>query len=152
MKEEMDIDALLSARQKAERVVEGMPDGPMKEKAFEMVLSRLLNEVDQPTAPKRRRRGTQARKRTSDPPAPTAPARSKRAGPRALLDELLNEGFFDTEQNLPETAAALENRGHIYKQEALSPHLLQMTRDKVLQRDRHQRDGEKEMWFYKRAN
>lgn len=146
------VEDLIARRTAAERAVEGMPDGPMKEKAFEMVLRRLLDEVDRPATPARRKRGKQVRKPTSDLPTPTSPARSKKAGPRPHLDELLNEGFFDTEHNLPETAAALQKHGHIFEQEALSPHLLRMTRDKVLQRNKRQRDGEKEMWFYNRAN
>jgi len=146
------VEDLIIKRKAAEKAVDGMPDGPMKEKAFEMVLSRLLNEIGQPTTPNGRRRGKQARKRASAPSAPTAATRSKRAGPRPHLDGLLSAGFFDTARSLPETAVELRNQGHIFEQEALSPHLLRMTREKVLRRDKAQRNGEKEMWFYKRVN
>ena len=146
------VEDLIVKRKAAEKAVEGMPDGPRKEKAFEMVLSRLLNEVGKRATSKRRKRGKQAPKRTSDTSAATAATKSRGGGARPLLDELVDEGFFGTERSLREIADALRNRGHIYKQEALSPHLLRLTRVKVLQRDKARPDGKKEMWFYKRVN
>ena len=146
------IENLIAKRKAAEKAVEGMPDGPMKEKAFEIVLSRLLDEVGQPTTTSRQTRGKQARKRASDTSGATAPAKARGGGARLLLDELVDDGFFNTERSLPEIADALRNRGHIYKQSGLSPHLIRMTRDRVLQRDKAEREGQKKMYFYRRAN
>jgi hypothetical protein len=147
-----EVQDLIGKREAAERVVEGMQDGPRKEKAFEMVFQRLLDSHAQPEAPRRRRRGKQAQARPSAPLASTAAPRSRRASPRAHLDELLNEGFFDSRRRLPEIAEKLRTRGHIYRQESLSPHLLKMTRDKVLRREQEAREDRRAMWVYERGD
>jgi hypothetical protein len=150
--EDKHVQDLIAKREAAERVVEGMADGPRKEKAFEMVFQRLLDSHAQPQAPRRRRRAKQAQARPSAPLAPTSASRSRRASAREHLDRLVGEGFFDSRRSLPEIAEELEKRGHLYKQPALSPRVLEMTQDKILRRDREQGEDGRKKWFYKRAN
>ena len=146
------VQDLIAIREAAGRAVEGMPEGPRKEKAFEMVLQSLLDGHTQRPAPKHRRRGKQTKVRTSEAPAPVAAPKSRRTSPREHLSQLVADKFFDNGRSLPEIAAELRKRGHIYTQSALSPHVLAMTRDNILRRDKDQRDDGREMWFYKRAN
>jgi hypothetical protein len=143
---------LIAKREAAERAVEGMPEGPRKEKAFEMVFQRLLDGHTQPRAPRRRGRGKQVKARTSEAAVSTAAPKSRKASPREHLNQLVENRFFDSGRSLPEIAEELRKRGHIYGQSALSPHVLAMTRDSILRRDKDQRDDGREMWFYKRAN
>jgi len=150
--DDQHVHDLIAKREAAERVVEGMPEGPRKEKAFEMAFQRLLDSHAEPQAPRRRRRGKQAQARVSAPLAPTAAPKSRRASAREHLDQLVEDGFFDTRRSLPEIAKELQKRGHIYNQSALSPRVLDMTRDKILRRDKEQGEDGRKMWFYKRAD
>lgn len=149
--DDKDVQDLIAMRETAERVVEKMPEGPRKEKAFEIILQRLLDGHIQPRTPKRRRRGKQVKARATEASVSTAVPKSRKASPRAYLDELLNEGFFDSRRRLPEIAEKLRTGGHIYKQESLSPYLLKMTRDKVLRREQEAQEGGRAMWVYERA-
>jgi hypothetical protein len=149
--DDKSLQDLIAAREAAERAVEGMAEGARKDKAFEMVFQRLLDGRTRLPSAKRRRRAKQTKARTSEP-SPSSPApRSRRASARQHLDELVGDGFFDSRRSLPEIAEELHKRGHIYDQPALSPRMLDMTRDKILRRDKEQAEDGRKMWFYRRA-
>lgn len=62
---------------------------------------------------------------------------SKRdAGPRALIRELKNEGFFRTSQSLRAVKEKLDEKGHIYPQTTLSSILIKLTKNEELVRKR----------------
>jgi len=153
MKEEMDIDALLSARQKAERVIEGMPDGAIKEKAFEIAFRHLLADYNYPGKGKRgSRRKASNSTGAASAGAPQTEARrrsSKRQGPQSLVSELVNEGFFAEQRCLADIQNELETKGHHVKQTDLSPAMGRLTRAKILRRERQKNDKARSMWFYK---
>jgi hypothetical protein len=67
----------------------------------------------------------------------------KGSGPRYLVYQLANEGFFDKEKTLVEVQQRLEEEGHIYAQTSLSAPLLHAVQSKWLRRVRG-KDG----WVY----
>ena len=141
------IQDLIAMREAAEKVVEGMPGGPLKVKAFEMAFQSLQAADTTPAAKKRHRRPkttSQARGEDAPPKRPRKPA-----GVKGYILELVEEGFFDGWRSLPDIQKRLEVRGHIYKQERLSPRLLELTKAKVLERERKP-EGKKQMWVYRR--
>ncbi len=148
----MDIDEgqvvdLIAMREAAEKVVEGMPDGPMKVKAFEMAFQSLQTGGPKPVASKRSRRSKAARPKAGEQPEEKKPRKS--SGPKGLITELVAEGFFSEWRTLPDIQKQLVVRGHIYKQEQLSPRLLELTKAKVLRRERKP-EGKKEIWAYRK--
>lgn len=151
--DDSEVQDLIARRQAAERVVEGMPEGTIKEKAFEIVFQRLVTAESQPRAKKRSRRRTRsARASTTDQPAAQPEAKTPRrsTGPYAQVTELAQDGFFDEWKNLPEIQEQLRARGHNYKQSELSPVLLSLTQAKTLQRERRPREGGRDIWVYRK--
>lgn len=69
--------------------------------------------------------------------------RSKRTGPRDLIRELVDEGYFKTKRSLPEIQKKLEERGHIYAMTSLSNPVLALTKARTLRRLK-----DKKRWVY----
>src|SRR5260370_1865032 len=96
----MDESILIRARQKAERAVKGMGEGPLKVAAFEVILSKLLQ-------------GSETQE----------PARRHRMSPDTLKGRVLairDEGFFKTQRTLYEVREALSSHGWHYPPTTLS--------------------------------
>jgi hypothetical protein len=70
--------------------------------------------------------------------------RSRRKGPQTFIEELANEGYFESKKTIGEVQAKLEGKGHIYAQANLSPALLKLTRDKHVLRRLKEKNG----WVY----
>lgn len=144
--DEAQVRNLIAKREAAEKVVEEMPEGSLKERAFEVVFQHLLTGGVGAVAKKRSRRskampvttGEQAQKRHRKP-----------SGVKGYILELVEEGFFDGWRTLPDIQKQLEVRGHIYKQEWLSPRLLELTKAKVLRRERRP-EGKRKIWAYRK--
>lgn len=62
-----------------------------------------------------------------------------------LLAELKHDGFFSTKRTLGEVRAALAAKGHTFKSTDISPTVVRLTRQRVLQRER---DPGKDQWVY----
>lgn len=152
--DEQRIKELVDARGAAEKVVTGMAEGPMKEKAFEIAFAELIQND-----PAARRRPPSAavrppRKRTSDGRErgdgnEKHRKGGKTAGPKKLLIELADDGFFDQARALTDIVEQLSTGGHTYKQEDLSRLLQLLTQARVLRRE--QRDsgkGKRKIWYY----
>ncbi len=137
---------LTAIREAAEKVVEGMPDGPMKVKAFEMAFLRLQDAGTEGASKKRRSRSKAGGGRKEKEPTPKR--RRSSSGPQGHLRELIEEGFFDDWRSIPEIQEQLRTRGHNYEQEDLSKPLIRLTRAKALRRERRQREGQRNMWAY----
>jgi hypothetical protein len=69
--------------------------------------------------------------------------RPKRKGPKILIEDLAQEGYFKSKRALGEIQKKLEEKGHIYDQHSLSTPLLRLTRNKTLRRIK-----EKNGWVY----
>ncbi len=143
---------LTAKRDAAERAVDGMPDGPRKERAFEIILQSLLSAVEVPAGKKRGRKD-----RKSKAKAPVA-AESERAargprrasGPQGYVRQLAHEGFFDEPRDLPAIVEQLRVVGHVYRQEELSTPLQRLTQARELRRRRDEREGGRKVWVYER--
>ena len=68
----------------------------------------------------------------------------KRKGPLILIEELVGEDYFKSKRTIGDVQKRLEEKGHIYAQNSLSPGLLKLTRDKRVLR----RLKEKGAWVY----
>ena len=129
----MNTADLIAVRRKAEDSVADMPDGPLKIKAFEVILGSLLagspEAVDSSEAP-----------RDHDALKP-ASSLSERIG---LLAE---EGFFAQPRGLSEIQSKLAEHGWHYAQHNLSTPLVRLVRQRTLRRLQVS-DGGKKVWKY----
>jgi hypothetical protein len=64
-------------------------------------------------------------------------------GPRAIIVELIEEGFFAKKKSLSEIQRKLEEMGHIFAQTSLSGPVLKLVREKKLNRNK-----EDDVWLY----
>lgn len=63
---------------------------------------------------------------------------TRRPGPKAALEQLLNSGYFDTPRIIADIREYLRHkRGHAYTLQDLSPTLVRLVRDEKLDRDRN---------------
>jgi len=67
----------------------------------------------------------------------------RREGPQKLIADLAAEKYFNTKRTIADVQKKLEEKGHIYAQESLSPALIRLTRKKTLRRLK-----EKKSWVY----
>ena len=68
-----------------------------------------------------------------------SPRRSGRKGPRTALNELIAEGYFKEPHSLAEIRERLQSKkGLAYKPTDLSPALVRMLREEILDRDRNE--------------
>lgn len=101
----------------------------------------LLTRFSEPesTAPKAVR-NKKTRKKGSRSSSSSA---VNRKGPRGLIVELAEEGYFKSKRTIGDIQKKLEEKGHIYAQSSLSPPLLRLTRSRTLRRIK-----EKSGWVY----
>jgi len=85
--------------------------------------------------------GARSRKRMKPPGINQG--RPNRKGPKSLIDDLAKENFFKSKRTIGEVQKKLEEKGHIYAMNSLSPPLLRLTRERVLRRIK-----EKTGWVY----
>ena|ERR1700682_1759388 len=131
----MSETGLIQARQKAERAVKDMADGPLKVAAFQTILGKLLAEVGSSEEPGRKT----GRK-------PAGPGKE----PDTLRGRILGikgDGFFQSQQTLGDVREALGSRGWHYPQTTLSGAMQALVRQKHLRRERVS-IGKKKVWKY----
>jgi hypothetical protein len=133
----MSLDNLLAARKRAEQAVIDMPEGPLKIKAFEVILSSLLSP--QASAPENELVAPREPKIAAEAPS-SFPGR---------IGLLAAEGFFAQPRSLAEVQTALAERGWHYPQENLSTPLVRLVRQRQLRR-LQLAEGNKRVWKYSR--
>jgi hypothetical protein len=126
---------LLSARKKAEEAVADMADGPLRVKAFEVILQSLLS-----SAPSDQESEGIAR-------APRPTPRDAPSSVAARIDSLAEEGFFSEPRSLGEIQDSLRQHGWHYPQGNLSTPLIRLVRQRRLRR-LQLADGNKTVWKY----
>lgn len=129
----MNTADLIAARKKAEDSVADMAEGPLKIKAFELILASLLGAT--PAEPV----GTKALRGE-----PVSRATSSLSSRIALLAE---EGFFTDPRGLSEVQEKLAEHGWHYPQQNLSTPLVRLVRQRVLRRLQVSDRGKK-IWKY----
>jgi len=135
----MDAKKLIELRRQAEKAVGDMPDGDLKVKAFEVILSHLLpgGEVTAPRAA--------ASAAPAEAKARKEGLKSKSVSGRILVLE--DEGFFRNQKTLPEVQEELRAHGWHYAQSNLSGPLQLLAQRRQLRRQlvKH---GNKKVWKY----
>jgi len=124
----------LVARRRAEAAVADMSDGPLKVKAFEVILGSLLAEKFR--APARA--------------AGQEPDEARTSAPSSLAERvslLGSEGFFAEPRSLSEIQAKLREHGWHYPQTNLSTPLIRLVRQRRLRR-LQLAEGNKRVWKY----
>jgi len=117
----MNTATLVAARQKAEEAVAAMPDGPLKLKAFEVILGSLLAGAS-PTAAIPSSQKQEDRRRQ---PTTSLPDR---------IEALAQEGFLSEPRSLSEVQVKLAEHGWHYPQTNLSTPLVRLVRQRRLRR------------------
>ena len=130
----------------AEAAVASVKDPELKRVAFERILDRLLagpqialsSHNPSPRKPHR----TVNRQ--------TAELRRKqlRGGPKAYVQEMIDDGFFKKPQTIANVRAELGNRGHHIAVTSLSGPLQKLCQDKLLRRQKGTGNGEKATFVY----
>jgi|SRR5208282_2612254 len=135
----MNSSNLIAARRKAEEAVADMSDGPLKIKAFEVILNSLITG---------RAEGSETAERDS---ASGHPADGGRPRPPASLADrvraLADEGFFGEPRSLADIQGKLAEHGWHYAQTNLSTPLIRLVRQRQLRR-LQQAEGNKRVWKY----
>jgi hypothetical protein len=128
----MNETLLILARHKAERAVADMPDGELKTKAFEVILTQLLSQESSPS-----QRPAPARAATSSRKATPIPAKQNSAIKPSKVDRIVTlkeSGFFKTPRSLAEVRDELRRRGWSFPLSSLSGPMQRLTQSEVLHR------------------
>jgi len=135
----MDAKRLIDLRKQAEKAVAEMPDGELKVKAFEVILSHLLGEsgvsATSPTLGEVRSKPKGGKQET--------PGSS--ASGRILV--LKDEGFFKSQKAIAEVREELKAHGWHYPLTTLSGRLQALVQQRKLRRERA-KQGKKKIWKY----
>jgi hypothetical protein len=126
---------LLAARKRAETAVADMADGPLKLKAFEVILASLLDT--RPRRPGTEPGGAQQEKPHKVPPSSLA----------ERIELLAEEQFFTEPKSLADIQRKLAEHGWHYPQTNLSTPLIRLVRQRRLRRLQFP-VGNKRMWKY----
>jgi hypothetical protein len=129
----MNQEELIGARRKAEQAVADMADGPLKLKAFEVILGSLVSGVSHTTSA-----------------APKANQKPRNGPATSLADRvavLAQEGFLADPRSLAEIQAKLAEHGWHYPQSNLSTPLIRLVRQRQLRR-LQLAAGSKRLWKY----
>jgi hypothetical protein len=125
MKESQDYSGIVT---QAERAVALVKDPDLKRIAFQRVLDDLLGS-SQPKQNKASGRSRKVRKESLGRSA-------SKAGPKAHIEELIEDGFFKKPKPISEVRTALENLGHHIPLTSLSGPLQKLCQQKQLRRQR----------------
>jgi hypothetical protein len=134
--ESLSTSSLISARKRAEAAVAEMADGPLKEKAFEVILASLLGGGGRAYS-LTRTAATEPQEADGSPP-------SSLAGRIGLIAE---DGFFAEPKSLSEIKEKLAEHGWHYPQPNLSTPLVRLVRQRRLRR-LQLAEGKKRVWKY----
>lgn len=131
----MDDQTLTKARQRAERAVKEMEDGPLKVAAFQTILDKLLREIDVPlhAASKRPTLGQ------------TAPSQPDSLRKRIFI--LKEDNYFKSQRGLREIREELGKHGWHYPLSTLSGAMQAFVRSRELRRERVAHQG-RSVWMY----
>jgi hypothetical protein len=126
---------IVSLRKKAEEAVADMAEGPLKTKAFEVILGSLLA-------------GPSHQQDSQSLARPTQPAPGE--APSSIADRvslLADEAFFTQPRSLGEIQGSLAEHGWHYPQSNLSTPLIRLVRQRRLRR-LQLAEGNKKVWKY----
>jgi membrane protein involved in colicin uptake len=115
----------------AEKAVAAVKDPDLKRIAFQKVLDDLLGAgSDGP------RKGDKVGSTNRKPGRKAESTSTPKGGPKAYVEELIEEGFFDKPKSIAQVKAELENRGHHIPITSLSGPLQKFCQKKKLRRQK----------------
>jgi hypothetical protein len=119
----------------AEAAVAAVKDPELRAVAFEKILSTLLEgHISQ--------QGSKVTKRTGTTGTPTATSQERKgetkkpSGPKAYVEALIDEGFFEKQRTIADVKAELANGGRHIAVTSLSGPLQALTRERRLRRQK----------------
>jgi len=135
----MDAKKLVQARKEAEKAIAEMPDGDLKVKAFEVILSHLLTSGS----------GTAQQPLVREEEGEAKPAKRGKAARSAAARILVlrEEGFFKNQRSMGEISGELAAHGWHYPLTALSGTLQGLTQRREIRRVRAKK-GNRKVWLY----
>lgn len=120
----------------AESAVTGVKDPELRRAAFEKVLEDLLSQASGKSSlspsPKPHKEGKKS---------PGQRAKSKRGGPRAYIEEMIEDGFFKKPKTISDVRVELGNRGHHIPLTSLSGPLQALCKKRALRRQKTEGKG-----------
>jgi hypothetical protein len=132
---------LEQAFKEAADVVKDVP-ADLRPAAFQRAVDELLGTQKRPA--RRRSGSSRARGGRSNSKQKEKKRRTRRLGPKAVLEELISEDFFQTPRALGEALDHIRrSKAYQFRPNELSPALVRLVREKKLKRDRTE-DGQYE--------
>lgn len=131
----------------AEKAVATVKDPELRRVAFEKILETLLAQEGPTSKPSKK----QTRKKTASASrgATRKATKKSRKGPKAYIEELIEDGFFKKQRTISDVKSELANRGHHIPLTSLSGPLQSLTRTRKLRRQKTSSGkGAKATWAY----
>ena len=120
----------------AEQAVSAVKDAELRRVAFEKVLDDLLLRASGES----RSPASSSSSRSAATPAPerkkSPSPKATQSGPKAYIEEMIEDGFFAKPKSIAEVKAELENRGHHIPVTSLSGPLQRLCQQKALRRQK----------------
>lgn len=119
---------------RAEKAVAAVKDPELKRIAFQKILDDLLGSSPSKATNSQVERGGRELRKASGKVA-------SKTGPKAYIEELIEEGFFKKPKTIAEVKLALENQGHHVPVTSLSGPLQKLCQQKRLRRQKNAETG-----------
>jgi hypothetical protein len=132
----MNDQTLRDLRRKAELAVADTSDPELKLKAFEVILTRLLATAEVESQATGASKQKPEKKPHGQPRTFVRTLKHGPRGPKALIEELIEDSFFKTQKTIAEVRSELINRAHHIPITSLSGPLQSLTREKKLRRQK----------------
>lgn len=132
---------LIELRKQAEQSVQGMPDGELKLKAFETILTHLLSSAS----------GTEKRREAPDNKLVSRVKPKAGKAPASVTERLLSlkgDGFFSAQRIIAEIRQELKKNGWHYPITSLSGPLQVLVQQRQLRRERVDDERGRKGWRY----
>jgi len=125
----------------AEDAVKSVKDPELRRVAFEKILAHLLEDAEGLVASgsTMKTKPVPSKARRSGGPSNRAP--SPKSGPKARVEDLVNEGYFRKQRTIADVKTELANRGHHIPLTSLSGPLQSLTRERRLRRQKVATNG-----------
>jgi hypothetical protein len=119
----------------AEEAVAAVKDPELRRVAFEKILATLLGGGFAGSSPTQGRL-KQPRAKPRPPTGTRRPAKRLQKGPKAYIEQLINDGFFKKQRTIADVKSELANRGHHIALTSLSGPLQTLTQERKLRRQK----------------
>lgn len=136
-------ESIAKALAEAERLAAAVKDPALRPVAYGRAFDALLENHDSHA----KRRPASAKQERA--PIPRKPSRAPSGGPKARVEALIADGFFDSPKTSPEILEALAERGYHMKSSDLTWQLQQLLKDQRLRRKKKPvKEGSRPLWHY----